>query len=88
LPALYEDESFTLSQDLDDHDLMLAVMPRNVNLDFEKRQELFNAKRRNNARCKTEQQGDVDRRLHDLYSISKEIMQQVADMEEDVFDEL
>jgi len=88
LPALYEDRTFTLDQHLDDHELMLAVMPRNVNVDFEKRQEMFNAKRRNNGRFKVAEQSDVDRRLSDLCAVAKEIMQNVADMEEEVFEEL
>jgi hypothetical protein len=48
LKAIYEDESFNLSQSLDDNDLMIAVMPKNVDLEFQKRQEQFNSKRMGN----------------------------------------
>ena len=49
LKAIYEDEKFAIPDGKIDYELMLAVMPKNIDLEFERKQHMSNFKKRENV---------------------------------------
>ena len=90
MKAIYEDEKFTIPDGKIDYELMLAVMPKNIDLEFERKHLMSNLKKRENVSMRSvlEKKKDIDWRIKDIKTIHSDMMYDIIQMEEEIIEEL
>ena len=90
LKAIYEDEKFTIPDGKIDSELMVAVMPKNIDLESERKHLMSNLKKRENVSMRSvlEKKKDIDWRIKDIKTIHSDMMYDIIQMEEEIIEEL